>query len=256
MKIIAWNVNGIRACLKKGFKDFLDNEKPDMLCLQEIKISKAAIVKEEFDFPGFNEYYFSAVKPGYSGTGILVSKKWKIVSYKEGLDSEKFDNEGRTQTIEFDDFYLVNNYFPNTQDELKRLDYKEEYNEVFFNHIKKLNKIKPVIACGDFNVAHEPIDLKHPKANEGRAGYSNQERVWMTKFIKAGFFDTFRSLYPEKVEYSWCSYRFNARANNAGWRIDYFLVSDKLKSSLKDACILGKVHGSDHAPIGIDIEIN
>ena len=253
MKLIAWNVNGIRACLKKGFKEFLLKEKPDILALQEIKIAKKDIEKEEFDYPGYNEYYFSAKKPGYSGTGIVVNKRHKVLSYKEGLGVEEFDTEGRTQTIELEHFFLVNNYFPNTQSELQRLDFKEVYNNTFLNHIKKLEKQKPVITCGDFNVAHNPIDLKNDKANQGRAGYTNEERRWMDKFIKNGFLDTFRHLHPEKVEYSWWSYRFNARANNAGWRIDYFLISEILLPQLKKASIFTDIHGSDHAPVGIEI---
>ncbi len=254
MKLISWNVNGIRSCLKKGFKEFLLSEKPDILAIQEIKISQSQIEKEEFDYPGYNEYYFSAKRPGYSGTGVLVIKKLKILSYKEGLGVEKFDSEGRTQTLEFDNFYLVNNYFPNTQNELQRLNFKEEYNKIFLAYIKKLNKIKPVITCGDFNVAHTSIDLKNDKANEGRAGYTNEERNWMTKFLRFGFIDTFRELHPEKVEYSWWSYRFNARKNNAGWRIDYFLISKKLKFKLKKAFILSEIMGSDHAPVGVEIK--
>ena len=253
MKLLSWNVNGIRACLKKGFKEFLLANKPDVLAIQEIKIAKKDIEKEEFDYPGYNEYYFSAKKPGYSGTGIIIKKSLKVLDYQEGLGVEKFDDEGRTQIIELEDYYLVNNYFPNTQNELQRLDFKQEYNREFLRHIKKLEKIKPVIACGDLNVAHKPIDLKNDKANRGRAGYTDEERNWMTKFLDAGFIDAFRYLKPDSVEYSWWSYRFNARANNAGWRIDYFLVSDKLKNNIKDAYILCDIHGSDHAPIGVNL---
>ncbi|MBL7058312.1 exodeoxyribonuclease III [Patescibacteria group bacterium] len=253
MKIISWNVNGIRACLKKGFKDFLLESKPDILAVQEIKIANKAIAGEAFDYPGYNEYYFSAKKPGYSGTGVMVSKKLKVISYQEGLGIIKFDDEGRTQVLEFDGFYLVNNYFPNTQDQLLRLDFKEEYNKEFLKVMKELEKKKPVITCGDFNVAHAPIDIKNDKANKGRAGYTDEERAWMTKFIEAGFVDTFRFLNPYNVEYSWWSYRFNARANNAGWRIDYILISDKLKTKLKKAYILCDVLGSDHAPVAVEM---
>lgn len=261
MKIISWNVNGIRAVVKNGFKKFLETEKPDVLCLQEVKISDSAREKHEFDFSGYSEYWHSAERPGYSGTAILVKENLPQPSLKNGIGIEKFDSEGRIQTAEFERFYLINCYFPNTRGDLSRLDFKLEFDEAILKYVKKLQhpsagsgQVKPVILTGDLNVAHEEIDLKHPKANDGQAGFHPLERKWLTKFLEAGFIDTFRELYPTKIQYSWWSYRFNARKNNAGWRIDYFVASKNLKNKIIDSQILDKVVGSDHCPIILEIK--
>ncbi|MFA6194855.1 MAG: exodeoxyribonuclease III [Patescibacteria group bacterium] len=259
MKIISWNVNGIRAVAKKGFKDFLRSEKPDILCLQEIKISDSARLLTEFDFAGYTEYWNSAERPGYSGTAILAreglggAKGLKIKSVKNGFGLAKFDKEGRVQTLETGKLFLLNVYFPNSNHELSRLGYKLEFNETLLKYIKKLEKSKPVVITGDFNVAHEEIDLARPKENEGSAGFTPEERDWMTKLLQAGFVDTFREKNGRKVQYSWWSFRMNARVRNIGWRIDYFCVSAKLRRSLKKAYILDKITGSDHAPIVLEL---
>ncbi|MFA5000392.1 MAG: exodeoxyribonuclease III [Patescibacteria group bacterium] len=276
MKIISWNVNGIRAVAKKGFGDFLRRVKPDILCLQEIKISVAAIADTEFDFAGYKEYWNPALRPGYSGTAILVREDAKLFkALKEvnnGFDSKKsdlkkvnkdeqgqsaelnkFNNEGRVQTAELEKFYLLNVYFPNANAELSRLPYKLEFNIALFKYVKRLEKKKPVIITGDFNVAHEEIDLARPKENEGSAGFTAEERDWLDKFLSAGFIDTFRVLNGDKIQYSWWSFRAAARARNVGWRIDYFCASAKLKRMIKKAYILDKVMGSDHAPVGIEL---
>lgn len=254
MKIISWNVNGIRAAVKKGLPSFLSGERPDVLCLQEIKISEAARAKTEFDFAGYREFWNSAARPGYSGTAILVRDGLTgLIEVKNGLGLIKFDTEGRVQTAEFPKFYLVNVYFPNSNHELSRLGYKLEFNEALLKYVKKLEKKKPVIVTGDFNVAHEEIDLARPKDNEGSAGFTPAERQWMSRFLKAGFIDTFRALNGQKVQYSWWSFRAGARARNIGWRIDYFCVSAKLKGNIKKAYILDKINGSDHAPVGVEL---
>jgi exodeoxyribonuclease-3 len=254
MKIISWNVNGIRAAVNKGLVDFLKSQKPDILCLQEIKISDAARLKVEFDFAGYQEFWNGAQRPGYSGTAILVREGLlKFVGIKNGLGLPKFDIEGRIQTAEFKDFYLVNTYFPNSNHELTRLGYKLEFNDALLKYVKKLEKKKAVIITGDFNVAHQEIDLARPKDNEGNAGFTLEERSWMDKVLKAGFIDTFRELNGQKVQYSWWSFRAGARARNIGWRIDYFCTSVKLKKNLKKAYILDKIKGSDHAPVGIEL---
>lgn len=254
MKIISWNVNGIRAILKNNFLDFLKTENPDILCLQETKIAHKDIYKEKFDFPNYEEYWNPAERPGYSGTVILVkSKKLKVESIQNGIRIKKFDQEGRTQILEIDKFYLVNAYFPNANHELSRLDYKLEFNRELLKYLKKLEKKKPVIICGDFNVAHEEIDLARPKDNEGRAGFTHEEREWMSKFLKNGFVDVFRNFYPNKIQYTWWSYRTAARKRNIGWRIDYFCVSSKILKDIKKIKILDKTEGSDHCPISLDL---
>lgn len=254
MKIISWNVNGIRAIVQKGFKDFLRREKPDILCLQEIKISDPVRQQIEFDFADYTEYWHSAVRPGYSGTAILVREGFRGVrEVKKEMGIKKFDDEGRTQTMELDKFYLVNVYFPNANAELTRLKYKLEFNDTLLKYVKKLERRKPVIVIGDFNVAHEEIDLARSKENEGSAGFTKEERSWMTKFLKSGFIDTFRELNGQKKQYSWWSFRANARARNVGWRIDYSCVSAKLKRMIKRAYILDKIKGSDHAPVGVEL---
>ena len=268
MKIISRNVNGIRAVIKKGFLDFLKMEKPDILCLQEIKISDSAREKEEFNFPDYQEFWNSAERPGYSGTAILVRntpptplKRGKIKRGKiKILPKLNWDNEGRIQILDVGKFYLVNVYFPNANHELSRLKFKIEFSNKLLRYLKKLEAStssaqgKPIIITGDFNVAHKEIDLARPKDNVGNPGFTHEEREWMTKFLENGFVDTFRYFYPESREYTWWSYRFNARARNIGWRIDYFCVSDKIIKLIKKAYILDKIGGSDHCPIGLEIK--
>jgi len=253
MEIISWNVNGIRAAVKKGFTDFLKNKKPDILCLQEIKINDAARAKEQFDFKGYQEYWHPAEKPGYSGTAILIRNDLSTVGVKNGLGEKTFDREGRVQTVELEKFYLVNTYFPNANHELSRLGYKLAFNDRILKYLKSLEKRKPVILCGDLNVAHEEIDLARPKDNVGNPGFTDEERKWMTKFLQAGFVDTYRQIHKNRVQYSWWGYRFNSRARNVGWRIDYFCVSEKMKKQVKDAYIMDKIMGSDHCPVGVEI---
>jgi len=255
MKLISWNINGIRAAASHGLAVFLQEAKPDILCVQEIKISDSTRLKTEFDFLNYTEYWNSAKRPGYSGTAILVKEGFKdIVGVKNGLGIAKFDDEGRVQTLELKKYYLVNVYFPNSNHELSRLEYKLEFNNALLKYLKKLEKNKPVIITGDYNVAHEPIDLARPKENEGNAGFTPEERNWFSSFIKSGFIDSFRYLNGAKIQYSWWSFRMMARTRNIGWRIDYFCVSDKLKKNLKKAYILDKIKGSDHAPIGLEID--
>ena len=249
---ISWNVNGIRACIKKGFMDFLEEAAPDVLCIQETKMQEG---QEEIETPGYSQHWSSAEKKGYSGTLILVSeeKMGAPLSVSAGIGIPEHDTEGRVVTVEFDDHYLVDVYTPNSQDGLKRLDYRMEWEDAFRDYLKGLEKKKPVVVCGDMNVAHEEIDLKNPKTNRKNAGFSDEERAKMTKMLEAGFIDTFRYFYPDAEGiYSWWSYRFNARKNNAGWRIDYFLVSESLKNRLRDAKILTEVYGSDHCPVVLE----
>lgn len=301
-KYISWNVNGIRACIKKGFLDFLEAETPDVLCVQETKMQEG---QEEISTPGYHQYWCSAEKKGYSGTLMLTKEEPLAVT--TGIGIKEHDNEGRVVTAEFEDHYLVTVYTPNSQDALKRLDYRMEWEDAFRNYLKNLEtgsadlsdnvtgafeisdayagilqtnaaegdsadsaddsvaciimrtklsgEPKPVIVCGDMNVAHEEIDLKNPKTNHKNAGFSDEERAKMTELLDAGFIDTFRYFYPDAEGiYSWWSYRFNARANNAGWRIDYFLVSRDLEDRIKDARILTDVYGSDHCPVVLDWE--
>lgn len=250
MKILSWNVNGIRAIMKKGFLDFLKKENPDILCLQEIKIDDNARNKEIFDFKNYDEFWNSADRPGYSGTMMLIKN-----SLLKDVVSKKIypHDEGRVQILELKKFFLVNVYFPNSKDDLSRIDYKIKFNNHLLTHIKKLEKKKPVIICGDYNVAHNEIDLARPRENEGSAGFTQEERNWMSKFLKSGFVDTFRELNPKKIQYSWWSFRAGARTRNVGWRIDYFCVSKKFMKNVKHAYILDKILGSDHAPVGIDI---
>ena len=250
MKIISWNVNGIRAVIKKGFMGFLKKEKPDVLCLQEIKISGAARAKENFDFKNYQEFWNSAERPGYSGTAVLAREGIKT---KE-LPKLSWDNEGRIQILDLGKFYLANIYFPNANHELSRLDFKIKFNNKLLRYLKNLEKKKPIIICGDYNVAREEIDLARPKANIGNPGFTDEERAWMTKFLNLGFVDTFRHFYPRKARYSWWSYRFNARANNVGWRIDYFCVSKKFINKIQKAFIMDNIYGSDHCPVGIQIK--
>jgi len=253
MKIISWNVNGIRAVAKKGLKEFINKYKPDILCLQETKISDTKREEHEFNFQGYKEYWHSAKRPGYSGVLTLVKDGIKVFDISNEIGEEKFDDEGRANVLELEKYFLVNTYFPNANHELSRLDYKLQFNEVLLKNLKKIEKKKPVIICGDFNVAHEEIDLARPKDNVGSAGFTNEERDWMTKFLKSGFIDTFRYKNGNNIQYSWWSYRFNARAKNVGWRIDYFCISKKLAKRVDKAYILNEVYGSDHCPVGIEI---
>jgi exodeoxyribonuclease-3 len=252
MKLISWNVNGLRAIVKKGFGDFLASEKPDLLGLQEIKINDEARLKETFDFQNYQEYWHPAQRPGYSGTAILAKDS---VVVKNGFGPLEFDQEGRVQIAELAKFYFVNVYFPNANHELSRLSYKTDFNEALLKYLKKLEKTKPVVVCGDFNVAHQEIDLARPKENVGEPGFTKEERAWADKLVKADFVDTYRHLHPDKVEYSWWSYRAGARDRNVGWRIDYFWVSKKLAPKIKRAWIMTDTYGSDHAPVGLEIDI-
>ncbi|MFH1946970.1 MAG: exodeoxyribonuclease III [Candidatus Magasanikbacteria bacterium] len=264
MLLVSWNVNGIRAVIRKGFVEFLNAKKPDIICLQEIKIDDKSKTELKFstqggpasgwDFADYEEYWNSAERPGYSGTAIFVKSKLKLKPiYTTGIGIKKIDEEGRVQTLEFEKFFLVNAYFPNTRHDLSRLDFKIEFDEAVLKHVKKLDKKKPVIITGDYNAAHTEIDLANPKANDGGAGFHPEERKWMTKFLASGFIDTFRHLHPKKIQYSWWTYRFGARSRNVGWRIDYFCVSKKLKNKIIKAEIWDDVEGSDHCPVTITL---
>ena len=247
MKLISWNVNGLRAVIKKGFFDSMELMNPDIICLQEIKMQEGQAV---IDLPEYEEYYNYAVRPGYSGTAIFTKITPKSVSY--GLNIEHHDNEGRVITLEFEDYYLVNVYTPNSQRKLERLDYRMEWEVDFRNYLKELDKVKPVILCGDLNVAHKEIDLKNPSTNRKSAGFTDEERGKMTDLLDAGFTDTFRYFYPDKTDaYSWWSYFAKSRERNVGWRIDYFVVSDRFAEKLEDAFIYPEIMGSDHCPVGI-----
>ena len=247
MKLISWNVNGLRACMNKGFQDFLANSEADIFCVQETKMQKG---QAEFDFSGYEEYWNSAEKKGYSGTAIFTKIKPLSVSYDIGI--AEHDQEGRVITAEFDDFYLVNVYTPNSQRELARLDYRMQWEDAFRSYIKQLDEKKPVIVCGDLNVAHKEIDLKNFKTNHKNAGFTDEERAKMTELLEAGFTDSFRYLYPDKEGiYTWWSYMFKAREKNAGWRIDYFVVSNRLADRISDSLIYTDIMGSDHCPVGL-----
>ena len=251
MNLISWNVNGLRAVLNKGFMDFFMAEQPDIFCLQETKMQpEQADIKPE----GYEVYWNSAVRKGYSGTAVFSRIKPNAVMID--LEQEEHGSEGRVLTLEYDDFYLVNVYSPNSQRELARLDYRMIWQDDFRTHLKRLDAKKPVIICGDMNVAHQEIDLKNPKSNKKNAGFTPQEREKMTELLAAGFIDSFRYLYPEQTgAYTWWSYMFNARAKNAGWRIDYFLVSERIKEQIREAKIYSEVTGSDHCPVGLEIAI-
>lgn len=255
MKLISWNVNGLRAVVTKGFKEFFDNVDADIFCLQETKLQEEQVDKNiKSIFNGYNEYWNYAEKKGYSGTAVF--SKIKPINVIYGIGIEEHDKEGRVITLEFDKFYLVNCYTPNSKRELERLDYRMQWEDAFRNYLLKLNETKPVIMCGDLNVAHNEIDLKNPKTNHRNAGFTDEERDKMTKLLNAGFTDSFRYLYPEKEGcYSWWSYMFHAREKNAGWRIDYFIVSNSINKNIKESTIYSDVMGSDHCPVGIEIEI-
>ena len=249
MKLISWNVNGIRACLTKGFSEFFRNIDADIFCLQETKCQPEQI---ELEFEGYTSYWNSAEKKGYSGTAIFTKKQPIKVTY--GIGIEEHDKEGRIITLEFKEFYLVTNYTPNAKRELERLEYRMIWEDEIRKYLLELNKKKPVIMCGDLNVAHEEIDLKNPKTNKGNAGFTDEERGKMTELLNSGFIDSYRYLYPQKIEYSWWSYMGHAREKNVGWRIDYFIVSNDFKEKIKDATIYTKVFVSDHCPVGLEIE--
>lgn len=247
MKLVSWNVNGIRACCEKGFLDFFQEADADIFCLQETKLQAGQI---ELALEGYHQYWNYAQKKGYSGTALFSKKEPLSVTY--GIGIEAHDTEGRVITAEYETFYVVTVYTPNAQEGLKRLAYRMEWEDAFRSYLKQLEADKPVIFCGDLNVAHQEIDLKNPKTNQKNAGFTKEERGQFTALLEAGFVDTFRYFYPEQEGiYSWWSYRFQARSKNAGWRIDYFLVSDSLKPYLKDSCIYTQVTGSDHCPVGL-----
>ncbi len=250
LKLISWNVNGIRACVGKDFLASFNALDADIFCLQETKLQEGQIT---LDLPGYTQYWNYAEKKGYSGTAIFTKAEPISVTY--GIGSPEHDCEGRAITLEFPDFYFITFYVPNAQDELKRLNYRMAWEDKVREYVSKLNEKKPVILCGDLNVAHEEIDLKNPKPNVGKPGFSNEERAKFSELLNAGFTDSFRYLYPDKVEYSWWSYRHNARANNAGWRIDYFVVSNDIQDKIKDAKIHTDILGSDHCPIELDINM-
>ena len=250
MKLISWNVNGIRACLNKGFNDFFKEINADIFCIQETKCQEGQV---ELEYEGYESFWNSAEKKGYSGTAVFT--KIKPLSVKYGIGKEEHDKEGRVITLEFENFYLVNIYTPNSKRELERLDYRQVWEDEIRKYLSNLNKTKPVIMCGDLNVAHKEIDLKNPKTNTHNAGFTIEERNKMTELLDAGFVDSFRYLYPDKENaYSWWSYMRKAREKNVGWRIDYFIVSESIKDKIKEASIYQDVMGSDHCPVGLEID--
>lgn len=249
MKLISWNVNGLRACQGKGFLDFFHGTEADVFCVQETKMQQG---QAEFELPGYEQYWNSAIKKGYSGTVVFTRIKPQAVTF--GLGEEHHDQEGRLITLEFSDYFLLTVYTPNSQRGLARLDYRMEWEEAFRNYVCKLDQQKPVIICGDLNVAHQEIDIKNPKSNRMSAGFTDQEREKMTVLLQSGFTDTFRHLYPDRAEaYTWWSYMMNARERNIGWRIDYFLVSNRLCPSIQEAVIYADIFGSDHCPVGLEL---
>ena len=251
MKFISWNVNGIRACLEKGFKDAFTQLDADFFCLQETKALQEQV---KLELPSYLQYWYSAEKKGYSGTAIFA--KYEPLSVRYGVGVEELDHEGRLITLEYENFYLVTCYTPNAQDGLKRIDHRMAWEDAFRKYLTELDQVKPVIICGDLNVAHNEIDLKNPKTNRGNAGFSDEERGKFGELLEAGFTDSFRYLYPELTgAYSWWSYRANARKNNAGWRIDYFLVSNRLQGQILEAKIHSDIYGSDHCPVEIDLNL-
>lgn len=251
MKFISWNVNGLRACVGKGFIESFNALDADFFCLQETKLQAGQI---ELDLPGYHDYWNYAVKKGYSGTAIFAKQPALSVAY--GIGIAEHDTEGRVITLEYEGFYLVTCYTPNAQQELARLDYRMQWEDAFLAYLKNLDEKKPVILCGDLNVAHKPIDLKNPGSNKRNAGYTDEERGAFSRLLESGFVDSFRHLYPDaEGAYSWWSYRFNARANNAGWRIDYFVVSSRLADKIQAATIHPDIFGSDHCPVGLELEL-
>ena len=251
MKFISWNVNGIRACITKGFKEVFEELDADFFCIQESKLQEGQV---ELELPGYRQYWNYAEKKGYSGTAIFTKHEPLSVAY--GLNIEEHDKEGRVITLEYEGFYMVTVYTPNSKDGLLRLDYRMTWEDAFREYLNRLAEDKPVIVCGDLNVAHEEIDLKNPSSNHKNAGFTDEERGKFTELLNSGFTDSFRYLHPEDVEYSWWSYRFKARERNAGWRIDYFLVSDSIKDKIDSASIHQEIFGSDHCPVELDLNIN
>lgn len=251
MKLISWNVNGLRAAMGKGFMDTFAQLDADAFCLNETKLQPGQI---ELDLPGYHQYWNSAEKKGYSGVAVFTRQEPLSVRYGIGVD--EFDHEGRVLTLEMPQFYLVSCYTPNSQDGLKRLEYRMRWEDAFLSYLKSLEREKPVVLCGDLNVAHQEIDIKNPKSNRMNAGFTDQEREKMTRLLNAGFVDTFRALHPDETgAYSWWSYRFHARENNAGWRIDYFIVSESLREHVRDAAIHPEIFGSDHCPVELVLDI-
>ncbi|MBQ1870727.1 MAG: exodeoxyribonuclease III [Lachnospiraceae bacterium] len=252
MKLVSWNVNGIRACLDKNFMDFFNEANADIFCINESKVQEGQV---ELDLPGYNQYWNYADKKGYSGVAVFAKKEPITVTYGIGIDEH--DHEGRVITLEYENFYLVSVYVPNSRQELERLDYRMKWEDDFLAYIDGLNKKKPVIYCGDLNVAHEEIDLKNPKTNHKNAGFTDEERAKFSNVLSHGYIDTFRFFYPDRTDiYSWWSYRFKSREKNAGWRIDYFIVSECLKDKLKAADIKTEVLGSDHCPVELLIDLD
>ena len=250
MKFVSWNVNGLRACLKKGFEETFRALDADFFCLQETKMERG---QAELDLPGYHEYWSSAEKKGYSGTAVFTKREPLSVTY--GIGADQFDREGRAITLEYEDLFLVNVYVPNAQQGLARLPFRMEWEDELRAYLKGLDGKKPVVLCGDLNVAHEEIDLKNPKTNRGNAGFTDEERAKFTQLLEAGFVHTFRHLYPDRTgAYSWWSYRFHARENNAGWRIDYFVVSRRMSGRIAAAGILSDVTGSDHCPVTLELD--
>ena len=252
MKLISWNVNGLRACVTKGFMDFFNEEQADIFALQETKLQPHQI---EMDLPGYHQYWHSAERKGYSGTAVFTKKEPISVQYDFDEDEGEHPKEGRIITLEFEDYYFVTAYVPNSKEKLARLEYRMEWEEAMLRHLNKLNAKKPVIYTGDLNVAVEEIDLKNPKTNHFNPGFSDEEREKMRTLLSNGFADTFRRLYPEEQKYSWWSYRFQARAKNVGWRIDYFIVSESIMDKVTDSRIYTEVLGSDHCPVGLEIDL-
>lgn len=248
MRFISWNVNGIRACVQKGFTDYFQQSDADIFCLQETKLQAGQI---DLQTDGYEQFWNYAEKKGYSGTAVFTRRTPLSVTY--GLGIEEHDHEGRVITLEYPDFYFITVYTPNSQDQLKRLEYRMKWEEAFRTYLTELNQKKGVIVCGDMNVAHEEIDLKNPKTNRRNAGFTDEERGKMSELLEAGFTDSYRYLYPDKIEYSWWSYRFRAREKNAGWRIDYFLVSNDLQDRIQEARIHTDIMGSDHCPVELEI---
>ena len=251
MKLISWNVNGLRAVWKKGFAKFFEDMNADIFCIQETKMQEGQL---DIKFNDYYQYFNSAEKKGYSGTAIFT--KFKPLSIRYGIGIEEHDKEGRVITLEYNNFYMINVYTPNSQSELQRLAYRQIWEDDFRTYLTTLDKTKPIILCGDLNVAHEEIDLKNPKSNRNNAGFTDEERQKIGELLNSGFIDTFRYLYPSKEDsYTWWSYRMKAREKNVGWRIDYFIVSDRLKENIQDAKILHEIMGSDHCPIELDIKL-
>ncbi len=250
MKFITWNVNGLRAAIKKGFFDYFQSSNADIFAIQETKMQED---QKEFEVEGYYEYWNCADKKGYSGTLILTKKQPLQVTY--GIDGEGYNDEGRIITLEYEDFYFVDVYVPNAQPELARLDYRMQFEDNFRDYLSRLDKTKPVVLCGDLNVAHKEIDLKNPKTNTMNPGFTIEERSKFQELLDAGFVDSYRELYPDTVKYTWWSYRFNARANNSGWRIDYFVLSERIKDKIKEVELRNDIEGSDHCPVEIELDI-